>query len=46
MALVGIYKYLNYIKFNRTTYYKDNCWERNLDNTLKVISNKIRIRKK
>ena len=46
MAPVRTYKHPNCIKFNRTTHYKDDCWERNPDNALKVISDKIRARKK
>ena len=46
IAPVGIYKHPNYIKYNRTTYYKEDYWERNPEDTLKNIGNKIHIKKK
>ena len=46
IALVRIYKYPICVKYNRTIYYKEDCWERNLENTLKNIGDKICIRKK
>ena len=46
IALVGIYKHPNYIRYNRTTHYKEDCQKRNLKNILKNISNRIHTRKK
>ena len=45
-ALVGIYKHPNCIKYKKTIYYKKDCWERNPENILKNIGNKICARKK
>ena len=41
-----MYKHPNCIKYNRTTHYKEDCWERNLKNILKNIGDRIYIKKK
>jgi len=46
IALIGMCKHPNYIKYNRTTHYEKDCWERNPEGTLKNISNRIHVRKK
>ena len=43
---IGIYKYPICVKYNRTMHYKEDYWERNPENILKSISNKIYIKKK
>ena len=39
-------KHLNCIRYNRTIYYKEDCWERNPENILKNIGDRIYIKKK
>ena len=46
IVLVGIYKYPIYIKYNRTMHYKKDYQERNLENELNSIGNKICVKKK
>ena len=46
IILVKIYKYPNYVKYNKTIYYKEDCSQRYLKNILKNISNRIRVKKK
>ena len=46
IAPAGTCKHPNCVKYNRTTHYEEDCWERRPENILKTISNKIYIRKR
>lgn len=46
IAPVGTCKHPNCIRYNRTTHYEEDCWERNPENAPKNIGDRIRARKK
>ena len=46
IAPVGTCKHPNCIRYNRTTHYEEDYWERNPENALKNIGNRIHARKK
>jgi len=39
-------KHPNCVKYNRTTHYEKDCWERNPENALKNIGDRIHAKKK
>jgi hypothetical protein len=45
-APVGTCKHPNCVKYNRTTHYEEDCWERRPENAPKAIGDKIRARKR
>jgi len=46
IAPVGTCKHPNCVRYNRTTHYEEDCWERKPDNAPKEIGDRIRSRKK
>ena len=46
IVLIKMCKHPIYIKYNKTTHYEKDCWEKNLKNVLKSISDKIHAKKK
>ena len=46
IAPVGTCKHPNCVRFNRTTHYQEDCWERKPDNAPKEIGDRIRARKR
>ena len=46
IAPVGTCKHPSCVKYNRTTHYEEDCWERRPENAPKVIGDKIHARKR